>query len=88
MELREVDCLEDFFTTQAMVDPDQIYHYMVTLGKTYLSRGQKDYDVDPYCQIVLCKITTVNVYTWCLPCGPSLYQTSYRLTNLIFIMKL
>lgn len=33
MELREVDCLEDFFTTQAMVDPDQIYHYMVTLGK-------------------------------------------------------
>ena len=63
MELREVDCLEDFFTTQAMVDPDQIYHYMVTLGKTYLSRGQKDYDVDPYCQIVLCKITTES-QTW------------------------
>ena len=33
MELREVDCFEDFFTTQVMVDPDQIYPYMVTWGK-------------------------------------------------------
>ena len=33
MELREVNCLEDFFTPQVIVDPDQIFPYMVTWGK-------------------------------------------------------